>query len=78
MNEPRYPLRLDLSAPALVVVVGLEGPVDVAVIGNRAEAGQVRRWIDADPIRRALLVFAFLAAGVEPDEPDEDGGEPEP
>lgn len=81
VSEPERPAQPygGLTSPALVILLPLEGRAEVKIIGNRDEAPGLKAWLEADPVRRALLALGLLAlgllaSGVEPDD-DDDGGD---
>lgn len=78
--EPPYPLRLDLSAPNVVVIVPLEGRAEVQSVSSRdrneatwAEIERMRDYVEEDELRAALVFAAFALADLDTKQEDDDG-----
>jgi hypothetical protein len=71
VTEPRYPLRADLDAPALVATLTLEGRVSVAVVGNRSELTRLREDIAANEALTRWVAATFVLAGLGADDDEE-------
>ena len=68
MTEPRYPLRANLGAPALVVALTYEGRLSVSVVGNRSELERLREEVAANAALSRWVAATFLLAGLGTDD----------